>query len=33
MVHVSVGTANALCGVFNAARENVPICSPPADRR
>jgi len=25
MVHVSVGTANALCGVFNAARENVPI--------
>src|SRR3954471_17399421 len=25
MVHVSVGTANALCGVFNAARVNVPI--------
>ena len=25
MVHVSVGTANALCGVINAARENVPI--------
>jgi acetolactate synthase-1/2/3 large subunit len=25
MVHVSVGTANALCGVFNAAREYVPI--------
>src|SRR5207237_3659316 len=25
MVHVSVGTANALCGVFNAARQNVPI--------
>jgi acetolactate synthase I/II/III large subunit len=25
MVHVSVGTANALCGVFNAARANVPI--------
>ncbi|MBV8888626.1 MAG: thiamine pyrophosphate-requiring protein [Alphaproteobacteria bacterium] len=25
MVHVSVGTANALCGVFNAAREFVPI--------
>ena len=25
MVHVSVGTANALCGVYNAARENVPI--------
>jgi len=25
MVHVSVGTANALCGIFNAARENVPI--------
>jgi acetolactate synthase I/II/III large subunit len=25
MVHVSVGTANALCGAFNAARENVPI--------
>jgi acetolactate synthase-1/2/3 large subunit len=25
MVHVSVGTANALCGLFNAARANVPI--------
>src|SRR4051794_10856898 len=25
MVHVSVGTANALCGVLNAARTNVPI--------
>ncbi len=25
MVHVSVGTANALCGIINAARENVPI--------
>src|SRR3954452_12885044 len=25
MVHVSVGTANALCGVLNAARSNVPI--------
>ncbi|HEX3537982.1 MAG TPA: thiamine pyrophosphate-requiring protein [Stellaceae bacterium] len=25
MVHVSVGTANALCGVLNAARANVPI--------
>ncbi len=25
MVHVSVGTANAVCGVFNAARENVPM--------
>ena len=25
MVHVSVGTANALCGIFNAARANVPI--------
>jgi acetolactate synthase I/II/III large subunit len=25
MVHVSVGTANGVCGVFNAARENVPI--------
>ncbi|HVC51356.1 MAG TPA: thiamine pyrophosphate-requiring protein [Stellaceae bacterium] len=25
MVHVSVGTANALCAAFNAARENVPI--------
>lgn len=25
MVHVSVGTANGVCGVANAARENVPI--------
>ena len=25
MVHVNVGTANAICGVMNAARENVPI--------
>ena len=25
MVHVSVGTANGVCGAFNAARENVPI--------
>ena len=25
MVHVSVGTANALCAAFNASRENVPI--------
>ena len=25
MVHVSVGTANALCGLINAARENVPV--------
>src|SRR3954451_13394415 len=25
MVHVSVGTANALCGVLNAARTNVPV--------
>ena len=24
MVHVNVGTANAICGVMNAARENVP---------
>ena len=30
MVHVSVGTANAVCGVFNAAREHVPLA---ADRR
>ena len=33
MVHVSVGTANALCGVLNAARTNVPILSRPAVRR
>src|SRR5256885_12715791 len=25
MVNVSSGSANALCGVFNAARANVPI--------
>jgi acetolactate synthase-1/2/3 large subunit len=25
MVHVNVGTANALCGLINAARENIPI--------
>src|SRR5947199_9947488 len=25
MVHVSVGTANAIDGVFNAARANVPL--------
>jgi acetolactate synthase-1/2/3 large subunit len=25
MVHVSVGTANALCGLMNAARDNIPI--------
>ena len=25
MLHVSVGTANGVCGVFNAARDNVPI--------
>lgn len=25
MVHVNVGTANAICGLVNAARENVPI--------
>ena len=25
MVHVSVGTANAVCGIYNAARVNVPI--------
>ncbi len=25
MVHVNVGTANAICGVQNAARDNVPI--------
>ncbi|MGH7057319.1 MAG: thiamine pyrophosphate-binding protein, partial [Acetobacteraceae bacterium] len=25
MVHVSVGTANAMCATLNAARENVPI--------
>lgn len=25
MVHVNVGTANALCGLINAARENIPV--------
>jgi len=25
MLHVSVGTANGICGIFNASRENVPI--------
>ena len=25
MVHVNLGTANALCGLINAARENVPM--------
>jgi acetolactate synthase I/II/III large subunit len=25
MLHVNVGTANALCALFNAARENVPL--------
>jgi acetolactate synthase-1/2/3 large subunit len=25
MVHVSVGTANAICGLMNAARDNVPL--------
>ncbi len=25
MVHVTVGTANALCGLMNAARDNVPL--------
>lgn len=25
MVHVTVGTANTICGVMNAARDNVPI--------
>jgi acetolactate synthase-1/2/3 large subunit len=25
MVHVNVGTANAICGIINAQRENVPI--------
>ncbi|MDP6572040.1 MAG: thiamine pyrophosphate-requiring protein [Rhodospirillales bacterium] len=25
MVHVNVGTANAICGLFNAARENIPL--------
>ncbi|HEX9461582.1 MAG TPA: thiamine pyrophosphate-requiring protein [Alphaproteobacteria bacterium] len=25
MVHVNVGTANAICGVMNAARDNIPV--------
>lgn len=25
MVHVGLGTANALCGLFNAARQNIPM--------
>ena len=25
MVHVSVGTANGVCGALNAARDNIPI--------
>jgi len=25
MVHVTVGTANAICGIMNAARDNIPI--------
>ncbi len=25
MVHVGLGTANALCGLFNAARQNIPL--------
>ena len=25
MVHVGLGTANALCGLFNASRQNVPV--------
>ena len=25
MVHVTVGTANALCGLMNAARDNIPL--------
>jgi acetolactate synthase-1/2/3 large subunit len=25
MVHVTVGTANAVCGIMNAARDNVPL--------
>src|SRR5437763_14728889 len=36
MVHVSVGTANAICGLLNAARNNVPVLftagrSPPTE--
>ena len=33
MVHVTVGPANAINGIINAARDNVPSCSPPAARR
>src|ERR1019366_8664875 len=25
MVHVTVGTANAVCGLMNAARDNIPV--------
>lgn len=25
MVHVNVGTANAICGLFNASKDNVPV--------
>jgi acetolactate synthase-1/2/3 large subunit len=25
MLHVNVGTANALCGLFNAAKDNIPL--------
>ena len=25
MVHVTVGTANAICGLMNMARDNVPV--------
>ncbi|MBI4290572.1 MAG: hypothetical protein HY661_03720, partial [Betaproteobacteria bacterium] len=25
MVHVGLGTANALCGLFNASRQNIPM--------
>ena len=25
MVHVTVGTANTICGLMNAARDNVPL--------
>ena len=25
MVHVTVGTANAICGLMNAARDNIPV--------
>ena len=33
MVHVSVGTANGVCGALNAARENVPMLFTAAGRR